>query len=77
MKFGTLADNYDVLPFPMILLDKNFKIVDWNNSAVNVFKFSKDEAIGSYVLDLIVPERVKELQEFKSTIKKYSSWRLY
>ncbi len=69
MKFGTLADNYDVLPFPMILLDKNFKIVDWNNSAVNVFKFSKDEAIGSYVLDLIVPERVKELQEFKSTIK--------
>lgn len=70
MNFDSLKEHFDLLPFPAILIDNAFRVLDWNNSAAETFKYSKSEAIGENVIDLIVPDVVTELPEFESTVKK-------
>jgi PAS domain S-box-containing protein len=34
-------------------------VADWNNQAVNVFGWTREEAVGRAMVDLIIPERYR------------------
>ncbi len=44
----------------IIFLDNDGKVSYWNSSAEKIFGYSQEEAIGSYLYDLISPESYKE-----------------
>ena len=48
-------------PVGAISWDLDFKVVDWNPAAENIFGYTKNEAIGKHVSDIIVPDNMKEL----------------
>ncbi|MDA3790646.1 MAG: PAS domain S-box protein [Desulfobacula sp.] len=41
--------------------DLNFKTIEWNPAAETIFGYTKDEALGKHVTELILPEDMKEL----------------
>ncbi len=57
--------------------DQDFKIVEWNTAAENIFGYSKDDAMGKSAFELIVPEDSRpdvtsvwqRLVEFKQTVR--------
>ena len=50
-------------PIGAISWDSNFRTVEWNPAAESIFGYSKAEAMGKHVTELIVPEEVKEMVE--------------
>lgn len=50
--------------FPIILIDENGRIAEWNDAAINTFHYAYDEAIGNSLESLIAPF------EFRSDLKK-------
>ena len=44
-------------------------VADWNDRAVNVFGWSRDEAVGRIMADLIIPERYREAH--KKGLRRY------
>jgi diguanylate cyclase (GGDEF)-like protein/PAS domain S-box-containing protein len=50
-------------PIGAISWDLNFKTVEWNPAAENIFGYTKKEVIGKHVTELILPEKMKELVE--------------
>lgn len=53
MGYEGLFNNYDILPLPIILLDKNYKIIECNEATIDVFMYKYSEVINSYIGDLI------------------------
>jgi PAS domain S-box-containing protein len=54
----------DRLPLAYILMDTDLRVLEWNPAAVRIFGYTRDEAMGRGILDLIVPLAVQlELQE--------------
>ncbi|MGA9378028.1 MAG: EAL domain-containing protein, partial [Phormidium sp.] len=45
----------DRMPIACILKDKNFRIIDWNPAAEKIFGYTKQEALGKYPDQLIIP----------------------
>ncbi|WP_457553406.1 sensor domain-containing diguanylate cyclase [Desulfobacula sp.] len=41
--------------------DLNFKTIEWNPAAETIFGYTKEEAIGKHITELILPEDMKEL----------------
>ena len=51
---------YDTAPLGIVLLDNNDCIVDINKEFVNLFGYSREEAAGKQINDLIVPSNLNE-----------------
>jgi len=48
-------------PIGALSWDLNFKAIEWNPAAEDIFGYTKEEAIGKHVTKLILPEDMKEL----------------
>jgi len=48
-------------PIGALSWDLDFKIIEWNPGAENIFGFSKAEAMDKHVTELILPKKMKEL----------------
>ncbi|HRI67132.1 MAG TPA: PAS domain S-box protein [Polyangium sp.] len=46
-------------PLGMIEWDRQFRVTDWNPAAERIFGYSREEAMGRYGQDLVVPEAVR------------------
>ena len=46
-------------PLAVIEWDTDFRVVDWNPAAENIFGYSKEEALGRHAMELILPEATK------------------
>lgn len=52
-------------PLAVIEFNTNFEVIEWNPAAEQIFGYTKDEAIGHHLTDLIVPENAKvEVNQF-------------
>jgi len=56
-----LATHLQNTPIGALSWDLDFKIIEWNPAAENIFGFSKAEAIGRHATELILPEEMKKL----------------
>lgn len=56
-----LATHLQNTPIGALSWDLDFKIIEWNPAAENIFGFSKAEAIGRHATELILPGDMKEL----------------
>lgn len=54
-----LSDHLNNTPVGSIFWDLKFRVVEWNPSAQSIFGYSKQEALGKSVNDLILPENMK------------------
>ncbi len=44
----------------MCIWDKNFRCLDWNDTAASIFGYTKEEAVGKLGTDLIIPPEIKD-----------------
>jgi PAS domain S-box-containing protein len=44
----------------VVIMKSNGIVADWNDRAVNIFGWSREEAVGRVMADLIIPERYRE-----------------
>lgn len=51
---------FQSIPAGVVLLDKDDRIIDFNEGFKELFKFEKEEAIGKKINDLIVPDHLKD-----------------
>ncbi len=58
---SSLQSNIDQMPIAYIIFGLDFEIQMWNPAAEKIFGFSKDEAIGQDLFDLIVPRNIKSI----------------
>lgn len=54
-----LALHFQQSPLGMIEWDREFRVSDWNPAAERIFGYSREEALGRYGQDLVVPEAVR------------------
>jgi len=54
-----LALHFKQSPLGMIEWDREFRVTDWNPAAERIFGYSREEALGKYGQDLVVPEPVR------------------
>ncbi|MBU1193527.1 MAG: PAS domain S-box protein [Proteobacteria bacterium] len=55
-----LMDHLNNTPVAAIFWDLDFKVTQWNPSAQRIFGYTKEEALGKHVHDLILPSDVKD-----------------
>jgi PAS domain S-box-containing protein len=53
----------------VVVMSSDGTVVDWNDRAVTVFGWSRDEAVGAAMADLIIPERYR--QAHRSGLRRY------
>ena len=56
-----LQTSIDQMPAAYILWDIDFRILEWNRAAEEIFGYTRQEAVGCKIYDLIVPEDVRHL----------------
>jgi PAS domain S-box-containing protein len=49
------------MPIAYILWDKEFRVAEWNQAAEDIFGYTREEMLGEYPLDYIVPEPARPL----------------
>ena len=56
-------------PFAIMEWDPDFKVSEWNPAAEKIFGYTKAEAVGRNVEDLIIPENIKaDISEIRSAL---------
>lgn len=61
---------FERMPIGYILLDKNFRIVEWNPSCQRIFGFARGEVLGRSPFDLIIPPDTRShVREFFERLK--------
>ncbi len=55
-----LAIHVEQTPLGVIEWDLDFKVIQWNKAAEEIFGYTHEEAFGQYAADLIIPEQVRE-----------------
>lgn len=56
-------------PFSIMEWDPDFKVLEWNPAAEKIFGYTKAEAMGRKVEDLIIPENIKaHISEIRSAL---------
>jgi len=48
-------------PIGYIEWDLNFQVTEWNNAAIKIFGYTREEALGKHAAELMVPELAREL----------------
>ncbi|HKJ06433.1 MAG TPA: PAS domain S-box protein, partial [Flavobacteriaceae bacterium] len=67
-----LVDQFNNTPLASVIWDLDFKVKDWNKSAERIFGYTKEEAVGKHVKDIIIPSDFKDkIDEVWSTILTY------
>ena len=56
-----LSSHLSNTPIGTIYWDLDFKTVEWNPAAEAIFGYTKEEAIGRHITELILPEDMKKL----------------
>jgi diguanylate cyclase (GGDEF)-like protein/PAS domain S-box-containing protein len=55
-----LRANLQLMPLAALEIDAANRVLDWNPAAEQMFGYTREEAIGRFIIDLIVPERLRE-----------------
>ena len=55
-------------------MDHEGKVVDFNPSAERIFGYPQEKAVGSFMSDLIIPERLRKRHK-EGTRKIFGKWR--
>ena len=58
-----LQTSIEQMPAAYILWDNDFRALEWNNAAEEIFGYTREETLGKSVTDLIVPEPIRHLIE--------------
>ena len=56
---------------PFLSFDDNCNVIDWNSQAESMFEYSREEAIGQKITNLIIPVKLRDI--FEQSIKCYLS----
>ena len=59
-----LRQHREQTPIGFIECNDEFEIIDWNPGATRIFGFSKEEALGKKVADLVIPEEYQDEFDF-------------
>lgn len=51
---------FNILPVAVIVWDENFKVLDWNEVAEEIFGYTREEIIGKNYFDYIIPDYLKK-----------------
>jgi len=77
-KSQLLAKHIDNTPLAFILCDTNSIIQDWNQAAETIFGYSKQEALGKNIMDLVTPGELKsEIEQVRDRILEKSGGENY
>ncbi len=53
-------DMFDAVPFALIVFDHGYHVLEWSRSAERIFGWRREEAVGRYTMDFLVPEETGE-----------------
>ena len=56
---------FDTAATPIVLIDGNFRIRQWNTAAEALFGYSRDEAVGRNLVDTFIPEEYRDEMSWK------------
>ena len=56
---------FDTAATPIMLIDSNFRIRQWNTSAEALFGYSRDEAVGRNLVETFIPEEYRDEMSWK------------
>ncbi|WP_156509165.1 sensor domain-containing diguanylate cyclase, partial [Oleiphilus sp. HI0132] len=58
---------FETAGIPIIVLDKKFKIKQWNAAAEVQFSYTKEQVLGNNFIDMFVPENIQDETAWKFT----------
>lgn len=73
MKFGNLLGDFEILPFPILLLDSDLRVLDWSEQAYSAFGYQKDEALSLNLSDIVSRNINRDFDKLKLLIDEADS----
>lgn len=58
---------FETAGIPIIVLDRKFKIKQWNAASEIQFSFTRDEVLGNNFIDMFIPEQIQDETAWKFT----------
>lgn len=67
---------FDHVPLSLIVLDKQFRVRRWNNTAIQTFQWRSEEMLGKSILSIIAPEDCHQVEQgLKDVLQQYKAFR--